>query len=304
MEESVIHSFAKALNAGYPGTAIFFGEPMSRHTTFRVGGTVSLFAEPKSLEAFVWAVRELTRSKLDFMVVGNGSNLLFSDKPHDMVVLGTARLDSVRVSVDSVISGAGVLLPRLGSAALDAGLTGLEFAHGIPGSLGGGVYMNAGAYGGELKDVVEAVTYLDKSGALRTVSGADCGFAYRHSRFENSGDTILSATLRLRPGDPKEIKARMDDLSKRRREKQPLNYPSAGSTFKRPEGDFAARLIEEAGLKGCAVGGAQVSEKHAGFIVNTGSATFEDVFLLIQMVQSKVYDKTGVRLEPEVRIIP
>ncbi len=302
--DKTLDTFAKALNAGFPGTAIFFGEPMSRRTTFRVGGTVSLFAEPKGIEAFVWAVRELQRLKLDYMIVGNGSNLLFSERPHDMVVLGTARLDSVRISGDSLISGAGVLLSRLGSAALEAGLTGLEFAHGIPGSLGGGIYMNAGAYGGELRDVVEAVTYLDGGGALRTVSGTECGFSYRHSRFEGTKDTILSATLRLRPGDPGEIRARMDDLSRRRREKQPLNYPSAGSTFKRPEGAYAAQLIDEAGLRGLTVGGAQVSDKHAGFIINRGNATFEDIVSLMDTVRSRVYLTSGVLLEPEVRIIP
>ncbi len=303
MERSV-DSFAKELNAGFPGTAVFLGEPMRKHTTFRVGGAVSLFAEPKSLEAFVWAVRELKRLGIPCLIMGNGSNLLFSDGPHALAVLSTARLDTLRLSGDSLISGAGVLLSRLGSAALEACLTGLEFAHGIPGSLGGGIYMNAGAYGGELKDVVEAVTYLDGSGTLRTVSGADCGFAYRRSRFQDTDDAILSATIRLRPGDPKEIKAKMDDFSRRRREKQPLNFPSAGSTFKRPQGDYAARLIEEAGLKGLAVGGAQVSEKHAGFIINTGSATFEDIITLMDAVKSKVYLTSGVILEPEVRIIP
>ena len=302
--DALIHAFAGELNSGFPGTAVFFGEPMSRHTTFRIGGTVSLFAEPKSIEAFVWAVRELRRLKLPYLIVGNGSNLLFSQRPHELTVLSTARLDSVRVSGDSIISGAGVLLSRLGSAALEAGLTGLEFAHGIPGSLGGGIYMNAGAYGGELRDVVEAVTYLDGSGALRTVSGAECAFSYRHSRFTDTQDAILSASLRLRPGDPAAIRARMDELARRRREKQPLNYPSAGSAFKRPEGAYAAQLIDEAGLKGLRVGGAQVSEKHAGFIVNTGGATFQDVTALMDQVKEKVYLHSGVTLEPEIRIVP
>ncbi len=301
--DNAFDAFAKELNAGYPGTAVFYGEPMRKHTTFRVGGTVSLFAEPKSLEAFVWAVRELRRRELPGLIVGNGSNLLFSDRPHALAVLSTARLDTLRLSGDSLISGAGVLLSRLASAALEACLTGLEFAHGIPGSLGGGIYMNAGAYGGELRDVVEAVTYLDNGGSLRTVPCAECDFGYRHSRFENTGEAILSATLRLRPGDPREIREKMDDLSRRRREKQPLNLPSAGSTFKRPQGDFAARLIEAAGLKGLSVGGAQVSEKHAGFIVNTGGATAGDILALMDKVREQVYLTSGVTLEPEVRII-
>lgn len=302
--ENAFDAFAKELNADYPGTAVFFGEPMRKHTTFRVGGTVSLFAEPKSIEAFVWAARELKRRQLPCLIMGNGSNLLFSDGPHTLAVLSTARLDTLRLSGDSIISGAGVLLSRLASAALEACLTGLEFAHGIPGSLGGGIYMNAGAYGGELRDVVEAVTYLDSGGALRTVPCDECGFGYRHSRFEDTGEAILSAAIRLRPGNPREIKEKMDDLSHRRREKQPLNYPSAGSTFKRPQGDFAARLIEEAGLKGLTVGGAQVSEKHAGFIINTGNATSADILSLMDKVKEKVYLRSGVVLEPEVRIIP
>ena len=302
--ENAFDAFAKDLNAVFPGTAVFFGEPMRKHTTFRVGGTVSLFAEPKSIEAFVWAARELQRRDLPRLVMGNGSNLLFSDRPHTLAVLSTARLDTVRLSGDSLISGAGVLLSRLASAAAEACLTGLEFAHGIPGSLGGGIYMNAGAYGGELRDVIEAVTYLDAGGALRTVPGAECDFGYRHSRFQGADDTILSAVLRLRPGDPKEIREKMDDLSRRRREKQPLNFPSAGSTFKRPQGDFAARLIEAAGLKGLTVGGAQVSEKHAGFLINLGNATAEDILSLMDQVRERVYLTSGVTLEPEIRIIP
>lgn len=302
--ENAFDAFAKDLNAAFPGTAVFFGEPMRKHTTFRVGGTVSLFAEPKSIEAFVWAARELQRRDLPRLVMGNGSNLLFSDRPHTLAVLSTARLDTVRLSGDSLISGAGVLLSRLASAAAEACLTGLEFAHGIPGSLGGGIYMNAGAYGGELRDVIEAVTYLDAGGALRTVPRAECDFGYRHSRFQGAGDTILSAVLRLRPGDPKEIREKMDDLSRRRREKQPLNFPSAGSTFKRPQGDFAARLIEAAGLKGLTVGGAQVSEKHAGFLINLGNATAEDILSLMDQVRERVYLTSGITLEPEVRIIP
>ncbi len=298
-----IDLFARELNSDFPGTGIFFGEPMSRHTTFRIGGTVSLYAEPKSIEAFVWAVREAKRLELAYLITGNGSNLLFSDKPHRLVVLSTARLDTLRANGDSIISGAGVLLSRLGSFALSESLTGLEFAHGIPGSLGGGIYMNAGAYGGELRDVVEAVTYLDGGGTLRTVANRDCGFDYRRSRFMDTGDAILSATLRLRPGDPKEIRAKMDDLSARRREKQPLNYPSAGSAFKRPKEGYAAAMIDGAGLKGLTVGMAQVSEKHAGFIINLGGATFEDVVKLMEQVKAGVFEKYGVELEPEVRII-
>ena len=299
-----IESFARDLNAGFPGTGIFFGEPMRKHTTFRIGGTVSLFAEPKSIEAFVWAERELRGRGIEHMILGNGSNVLFSDNPHRLVVLSTARLDTLRVSGDSIISGAGVLLSRLAAAAAREGLTGLEFAQGIPGSLGGGIYMNAGAYGGEMREVAEAVTYLDVNGVLRTVPRDECDFGYRHSRFEDTGEAILSATLRLRPGDPEKIRERMEELAAMRREKQPMNMPSAGSTFKRPKDGFAAKLIDDAGLKGLTVGGAQVSEKHAGFIVNTGNATYDDVTALMELVKRGVYESSGITLEPEVRIIP
>ncbi len=290
------------LKGEYPETGVTLGEPMSRHTTFRIGGPVQALLEPKSIGSFVWCVRELEGREIPYFVLGNGSNLLVSDGGHREIALSTARLDSLRVSGDSLICGAGVILSRLGSMALSAGLTGLEFAHGIPGSLGGAVFMNAGAYGGEMKNVVESVTFVDRDGQVRVLPGEECGFGYRTSRFQKGG-VILSAILRLRPGDPREIRARMEELAQLRREKQPLNYPSAGSTFKRPEGDYASRLIDEAGLKGLRIGGAQVSEKHAGFIVNLGDATFSDVYALMAMVITKVYKNSGVKLEPEVRII-
>lgn len=290
------------LRGEYPETGVTLGEPMSRHTTFKIGGPVRALLEPKCIGAFVWCVRELEGREIPYFILGNGSNLLVSDGGHREVALSTARLDTVRVSGDSIICGAGVMLSRLASTALNEGLTGLEFAHGIPGSLGGAVYMNAGAYGGEMRDVVESVTFVDTDGQVRVVPKDECAFGYRASRFQKGG-VILSATLRLRPGDPKEIRARMEELAETRREKQPLNYPSAGSTFKRPEGHYASRLIDEAGLKGLRVGGAQVSEKHAGFIVNLGNATFSDVYALMAMVVTKVYKDTGVKLEPEVKII-
>lgn len=290
------------LRGEYPETGVTLGEPMSRHTTFKIGGPVRALIEPKSIGAFVWCVRELEGRELPYFLLGNGSNLLISDGGHKEVALSTARLDTVRVSGDSLICGAGVVLSRLANAALNEGLTDLEFAHGIPGTLGGAVYMNAGAYGGEMGDIVESVTFVERDGQVRVLPKSECAFGYRSSRFQKGG-AILSATLRLRPGDPKAIKARMEELMEARREKQPLNYPSAGSTFKRPEGDYASRLIDQCGLKGLQVGGAQVSEKHAGFIVNLGNATFSDVYALMAMVVTKVYKETGVRLEPEVRII-
>lgn len=288
--------------AEYPETGVTLGEPMSRHTTFRIGGPVSALVEPKSIRAFVWTVRELTAREIAYFVLGNGSNLLVSDGGHEAVALSTARLDTLRFSGDSVICGAGVTMARVSAAARDEGLTGLEFVHGIPGTVGGAIFMNAGAYGGQMRDVVESVTYVDGQGTVRVLPGEECGFGYRASRFQQSG-VILSAILRLRPGDPKRIRERMEDLDAQRREKQPLNYPSAGSTFKRPAEGFAAKLIEEAGLKGLRVGDAQVSEKHAGFIVNLGAATFGDVTALMELVTERVYKETGVKLEPEIRVI-
>ena len=301
MIEKIDRLLADARNE-YPETGVTLGEPMSRHTTFRIGGPVSALIEPKSIGAFVWFVRELTGRGVPYFLLGNGSNLLVSDGGHEAVALSTARLDTLRFSVDSVICGAGVTLARAASGAREQGLTGMEFAHGIPGSVGGAIYMNAGAYGGEMRDIVESVTCVDPQGKVRVLPGEECGFGYRTSVFQRGG-AILSATLRLRPGDPKKIKETMDDLMARRREKQPLNYPSAGSTFKRPENGYASKLIDEAGLKGLRVGDAQVSEKHAGFIVNLGSATFSDVYSLMALVITKVYKSSGVRLEPEVKII-
>ncbi len=286
----------------YPETGVTLGEPMSRHTTFKIGGPVSALVEPKSIGAFVWLLRELNAREIPYFLLGNGSNLLVSDGGHEAVALSTARLDTLRFSGDSVICGAGVTLSRVAAGARDQGLTGMEFAHGIPGSVGGAVYMNAGAYGGEMRDIVESVTFVDTRGQIRVLPGEECGFGYRTSVFQKGG-AILSVILRLRPGDPRKIRETMEDLSARRREKQPLNYPSAGSTFKRPEGGYASKLIDEAGLKGLRVGDAQVSEKHAGFIVNLGNATFSDVYTLMSQVTERVYERFGVRLEPEVKIV-
>lgn len=297
-----VDRFLADMDRECPDTGVLRDEPMSRHTTFRIGGAVNAMVEPKSIGSFVWAARELTAREIPYFVLGNGSNLLVSDAYHDLVALSTARLDTLRVSGDSIICGAGVILAKASSAARNQGLTGLEFAHGIPGSLGGAIFMNAGAYGGEMRDVVESVTFVDKNGVMRVLPGAECGFGYRRSRFEKDG-VILSATMRLKPGDPDKIRARMEELAERRSEKQPLNYPSAGSTFKRPENGYAAALIEEAGLKGLRVGGAQVSEKHSGFIVNVDNASFSDVYALMTMVRTEVYRRSGVKLEPEVRII-
>ena len=239
------------------------------------------------------------------LLIGNGTNLLITDGDVDRIVvqMGERMADVAHTDATHLRAGAGIPLARLAQAALGYGLAGLEFAHGIPGSLGGAVSMNAGAYGGEMKDVVVSTRYLDHDLSLCEAVGAAHDFGYRHSVFSDTDCVVLGSTLALTPGDPAEIRARMLDLSERRRSRQPLDLPSAGSTFKRPAGGYAAALIDAAGLKGYAVGGAQVSEKHAGFVVNRGGATFDDVLRLMDHIRSEVLRTSGVELEPEVKII-
>jgi len=279
-------------------------EPMSRHTTFRVGGPAALMALPKNRDEAIASVRSAAELGIRPMFLGNGSNMLVMDSGLDRFVIKAAEgMDELRQEGDRIIAGSGALLSRLAVFAKEKGLTGLEFSHGIPGSVGGGVTMNAGAYNGEMAQVVESVTCLTNQGEVVEMDTAACNFGYRHSAFQTGNYFILSASFKLRQGDPEEIKAVMDDLSFRRRSKQPLEYPSAGSTFKRPQGYFAAALIEQCGLKGLSVGGAQVSEKHSGFIINKGGATCADILELINQVKHRVFEATGVTLEPEVRIL-
>lgn len=275
-----------------------YNEPMRDHTTLKIGGEVRKYCVPASVEE----LRQLVTGEERFLILGNGSNMLFEDGFHDLTVISTAGLDGVSVEGGKITAQCGATLSRIASEAKRASLAGMEFAHGIPGTLGGAVYMNAGAYGGEMKNIVESVTVL-RRGELVTVPNEECGFGYRHSVFEETGDVIVSAVIALGPGDPDEIQAKMRELMERRRDKQPLEWPSAGSTFKRPETGYAAQMIDEAGLKGFAVGGAQVSEKHAGFLINRGGATFEDFRALMETVREKVRAQTGTLLEPEVRII-
>ncbi len=278
--------------------------PMSECTSFKIGGPADLLIKPKDQEALGKLISLCKREGVPFFMIGAGSNLLVSDNGIDGVVcrLGS-EFDTIRIEGDTITAGAAVSLAALAKTAQRAGLSGLEFASGIPGSLGGAVFMNAGAYGGEMKDVVQKTEYMDENGALKTLVGDAHDFSYRHSAYSENGGYILSVTMRLAPKDPDEILATMRDLNARRKEKQPLDKPSAGSTFKRPEGYFAAKLIEDAGLKGTCVGGACVSEKHAGFLVNNGGATFCDVTTLMKKVQDTVSEKFGVSLEPEVKLI-
>ena len=278
-------------------------EPMSAHTTFRVGGPADVMFFPKSVEQLCAAMNAAQTCGVEALVMGNGSNMLVRDGGvRGLVIVLGERFSDVRVEGEMLIAQAGAPMARVASVAQAASLTGLEFISGIPGTLGGGCAMNAGAYGGQLSDVlVDAQVLL--GGEVRVLSREEMQMGYRTTRPLREGGVVLSARFQLKKGDGEAILAQMKELNARRREKQPLNLPSAGSTFKRPEGHFAGALIEHAGLKGLSVGGAQVSDKHAGFIVNTGSATAADVLALIGRVQDEVERAFGVRLEPEVRII-
>ena len=289
-----------------PDLRMAHDEPMGRHTSFRIGGPARRMAFLASGEQLVLLLAEAERLGARPLVIGNGTNLLCPDAGLDRLVIDTsAALNRVEsAGPDTVTAEAGASLARAADFACRQGLTGLEFAHGIPGTVGGAVCMNAGAYGGEMRQVVQAVTVLFPEEGIRTLSGGDLDFGYRRSFLTDRPDAVvLRAVFRLAPGNPEEIRRQMRELMERRRASQPLDLPSAGSTFKRPEGYFAGTLIDQCGLKGLTVGGAQVSEKHAGFIVNRGGATSADVRELIRQVQARVLDATGVRLEPEVRII-
>ena len=295
---------AAALRARCPELEIREWEPMARHTTFRIGGPVRLMALPKTVGEAKKALQAAGEREIVPFFLGNGSNLLVADEGYDGFVLKlTGEMDQIQEINCHLVAGSAVLLSRLAVAALGRGLTGLEFAHGIPGSLGGAVTMNAGAYEGEMAQVISSVTCLTRTGEVETVPAADCGFSYRRSAFSGGTRLILRAEFSLSQGDPEEIRAKMEDLARRRKEKQPLEYPSAGSMFKRPQGHFAAALIDQCGLKGLTVGGAQVSEKHAGFVINRGGATCADVLALVDQVKERVLQQTGVELEMEVRVL-
>lgn len=295
-------ALTKDLNRAAPALELREREPMRGHTSFRVGGPVRLMALPRSEGEAEAAVRAAAALGITPFFMGNGTNLLVSDSGWEGFVIKTFDgLDGLRAEGEALIAGSGVLLSRLANFALERGLTGLEFAHGIPGSLGGAVTMDAGAYGGEMRQVVAETEYLDADGSRGVLRGEEHAFGYRRSAFSGGSRLILRARLELRPGDGAEIRARMDELMAKRKSKQPLDMPSAGSTFKRPEGYFAAALIEECGLKGFAVGGAQVSEKHAGFVVNRGGASCADVLAVVEHVRETVLRRTGVELEPEIK---
>ena len=283
---------------------VLFDEEMKMHTTFRIVGKADAFVSVENVLEIEKVIHFCKDTDTPYMIMGNGSNMLVSDKGIRGVVIHIGKgMSKCSIEGEEVYAEAGILMSALSKKILEAELTGFEFAGGIPGTLGGGIYMNAGAYGGELKDIIESVTFIAPDGLVKTVCADKLDFGYRHSIFEDGGYTILSCRMKLKKGNYDEIKAQMADFSSRRSEKQPLSQPSAGSTFKRPEGYFAGKLIQDAGLMGYSIGGAMVSDKHAGFVVNKGGATAKDVLDLIRYIQKTVEEKFGVKLEPEVRLI-
>lgn len=294
--------FYKKLESILTEEQVKIDEPMKSHTTFRVGGPAAYFVMPRTAEEVAKVTELCAQENVPYYIVGNGSNLLVSDKGYDGVIIQIYKqMSQVEVKGCEIYAQAGTLLSMVAKRALDAELAGFEFAAGIPGTLGGACVMNAGAYGGEMKDVLKSVTVLDKDGNVKKLAKDELELGYRTSVIAKKGYIVLDAVIELQEGKAEEIKALMDDLKERRITKQPLEYPSAGSTFKRPEGYFAGKLIQDADLRGFQVGGAQVSEKHCGFVINKDGATASDVMELMRQVSDKVYDKFGVRLEPEVK---
>ncbi|MDO5344358.1 MAG: UDP-N-acetylmuramate dehydrogenase [Lachnospiraceae bacterium] len=283
---------------------VYQDEPLCRHTTFRIGGPADFFVTPDCVSVLEGLVAFCREREVPFYILGNGSNLLVGDKGYRGVIIQLCKnLNQIKTADESILAQAGAMLSAIARAALEEGLTGLEFASGIPGTLGGAVMMNAGAYGGEMKNVVRRVRVLSREGEILELTGEQMEFGYRTSAVEKEKYIVLEAELGLRRGDREQISACMKELQERRVEKQPLNMPSAGSTFKRPEGYFAGKLIMDAGLRGFSVGGAQISEKHCGFVINKGGATAADVRELMRQVNARVQEKFGVSLEPEVKML-
>ena len=292
------------LSALLPDLELRFEEPMHKHTSFRIGGGAEVMAFPKTAEELSRLLKTSALLDLKPAILGAGTNVLAPDEGLRGLVIclkdclsGMEQLDDRRVRV-----AAGVTMTRAAVYAANLGLSGMEFAHGIPGTVGGGIFMNAGAYGGELKDICESVEVMDFGGYIRTVPASEMDFSYRHSMLEEVPGIVVSVVFSLTPMEPEEIRSKMKELQMKRSASQPLDLPSAGSAFKRPVGAYAAALIDEAGLKGYTVGGAAISAKHAGFAVNLGGATADDIRNLLQQVSDIVFEKTGIRLEPEVRI--
>lgn len=280
---------------------VLIDEPMSKHTTFRIGGNADVFVSISNETELVELIAYLKEEQVPYYIIGNGSNLLVSDKGFNGVIIEIgSNYKDIRVRDNQIIARAGALLSAVSHVALENNLAGMEFASGIPGTVGGAIIMNAGAYGGEMKQVASQIKAIMPDGTIKLLSNEDMKFEYRNSRAKKEGFIILQVTYQLTEGDREVIDGIMRDLNMKRRDKQPLEYPSAGSTFKRPEGYFAGKLISDAGLKGFSIGGAQVSEKHAGFLINKDNATSADMYKLIMEVRDRVKESTGVELEPEV----
>ena len=279
-------------------------EAMSRHTSFKVGGNAQIFVEPGDEEALQRLLKLINAEKIDHYIIGNGSNMLVSDKGYKGIIISMLKFTSPSlIENESITISAGKTLKELTEFARDNSLSGLEFAYGIPGSVGGAVFMNAGAYDGEIKEVLDKVKVMDKEGNVLSLNAGKLDLSYRHSNIEEKGYIVLEAKFNLKKADKSAIWKKMQELMARRIDKQPLNFPSAGSTFKRPEGYFAGKLIDDAGLRGYSIGGAKVSDKHCGFIVNADKASAKDVYTLISYVRLKVKEKFDVELEPELRVL-
>lgn len=298
MNSMFLNSLKKILNEN----CIYTEEPMKKHTTFRVGGNADFFVTPTTKEEVRAIISLCKEENMPYYILGNGSNLLVGDKGYRGVIIQIYKeMNAIEVNGEEIKVQAGALLSKIGAAALDAELAGFEFASGIPGTMGGAVVMNAGAYGGEMKDILKTVTVLTPKGEELVLGNEELELGYRTSIIAKKGYIVLEAVVSLKKGTREAIKARMDELKVQRTTKQPLEYPSAGSTFKRPEGYFAGKLIQDAGLRGFQVGGAQVSEKHCGFVINKDNATAADVLELMRQVSVIVKEKFGVELEPEVK---
>ncbi|MGI6731759.1 MAG: UDP-N-acetylmuramate dehydrogenase [Anaerovoracaceae bacterium] len=279
--------------------------PMKDYTSFKAGGKAALLVQPNTIEELQKVVRVLSQGAVNHMVMGNGTNLLIKDSGYSGVIIKLGKtFGAIEVEGDEIKAGAGVLLSEVAKKALDSSLTGFEFAAGIPGSIGGAAFMNAGAYDGEMSQVILSAQVLSKDGSrVYEIEKDEMDLSYRHSIFQENQDIILNVTIKLHPGEKELIREKMQELQARREEKQPLSYPSAGSSFKRPKGHYAGKLIHDSGLRGLSLGGAQVSSLHAGFIINTGDATASDIINLMEVVRNTVFDKFGVMLEPEVKVI-
>jgi UDP-N-acetylmuramate dehydrogenase len=297
--------FIEKVKAENDSIIIKENEPMSRHTSFKVGGPVDVLIIPSGIESLIRVIKEIKSHGFSFMLIGKGSNLLVSDKGIRGIVIKITGLNNINIKGTQIIAESGASLAKIANTAYENSLAGMEFASGIPGTLGGAIYMNAGAYGGEMKDIIEYTEHIDCNGEVITIkkdNEKSHGFGYRCSSFQKNKGIVLKAGIRLCEGSKTDIKEKMNTFNKKRKEKQPVEMPCAGSIFKRPEGYFAGQLIEEAGLKGYCIGDACVSEKHSGFIVNNGLATAKDITMLISYIQNEVYRKFNVKLETEVNI--